>query len=100
ENWKEIIPQTDAILQSASVFGGKLFVQYEQNASSQLNLVDLDGKKLTDIDLPAIGTVFGTGGRWNHDEAFFGFQSFTVPPSIYRVDLKSVGNGDPQGLKP
>jgi len=51
------------VLQSASVYGGKLFVQYEQNASSQLKLFDLDGKKLADMDLPAIGTVFGTGGR-------------------------------------
>ncbi len=102
--WKELIPQSDAVLQSASVYGGKLFVQYEQNASSQLKLFDLDGKKLADITLRAIGTVFGTGGRWNHDEAFFGFQSFTTPPSIYRIDLKSVpspvAKTDPEGLKP
>ncbi len=88
EAWKEIIPQTDAVLQNVSVYGGKLFVQYEQNATSQLKLFDLDGKKISDISLPAIGTVFGTGGKWNHDEAFFGFHSFTVPPSIYLLDLK------------
>ena len=86
--WKEIIPQSDAVLLGAAVFGGKLFAQYEQNASSQLKVFDLEGKKLSDIVLPAIGTVFGTGGKWNRDEAFFGFQSFTVPPSIYLVDLK------------
>ena len=96
EAWKEIIPQSDAVLQGAAVFGGKLFAQYEQNASSQLRIFDLDGKKLSDVSLPAIGTVFGTGGKWNHEEAFFGFQSFTVPPSIYRIDLK----GAPQGPKP
>jgi len=90
EAWKELIPQTDAVLQGAGVFGGKLFAQYEQNASSQLKLFDLDGKKISDFNLPAIGTVFGTGGRWDRDEAFFGFHSFTVPPSIYRVDLKPV----------
>ena len=56
EAWKEIIPQTDAVLQGAAVFGGKFFAQYEQNASSQLKLFDLDGKKLSDIELPAIGT--------------------------------------------
>ena len=96
EAWKEIIPQSDAVLQGAAVFGGKLFAQYEQNASSQLKIFDLDGKKLSDVSLPAIGSVFGTGGKWNHDEAFFGFQSFTVPPSIYRIDLR----GAPQGPKP
>ena len=94
--WKEIIPQSDAVLQGAAVFGGKLFAQYEQNATSQLRLFDLDGKKISDVSLPAIGSVFGTSGKWNKDEAFFGFQSFTVPPSIYHVDLKS----GPQGLKP
>ena len=88
EAWKEIIPQSDAVLQNVSVYGGKLFVQYEQNATSQLKLFDLEGKKISDISLPAIGTVFGAGGKWNHDEAFFGFHSFTVPPSIYLLDLK------------
>jgi prolyl oligopeptidase len=34
--------------------------------------------------------VFGSGGRWDRDEAFFGFQSFTAPPAIYRIDLKPV----------
>ena len=86
--WKEIIPQTDAVLQGAAVFGGKLFAQYEQNATSQLKLFDLDGKVLKDIPLPGIGTVFGTGGRWNRDEMFYGFQSFTAPPAIYFVSLK------------
>jgi prolyl oligopeptidase len=90
EAWKEIIPQTDAVLQSVSVYGGKLFVQYEQNATSQLMLFDLDGKKISDISLPAIGTVFGHGGRWNRDEVFYGFHSFTVPPSVYRLDLKGA----------
>jgi prolyl oligopeptidase len=88
EAWKELIPQTDAVLQGTAVFGGKLFAQYEQNATSQLKIFDLDGKKLNDLALPALGTVFGTGGRWNHDEVFYGFQSFTFAPSIYRYDLK------------
>ncbi len=88
EAWKEIIPQSDAVLQGAAVFGGKLFAQYEQNASSQLTIFDLNGKKLSDIALPAIGTVFGTGGKWNRNEVFYGFQSFTFTPSIYLYDLK------------
>ena len=88
ENWKEIIPQTDAVLQGTGVFGGKLFAQYEQNASSQIKLFDLEGKKISDLALPTIGTVFGSGGKWDRDELFYGFQSFTVAPSIYHYDLK------------
>jgi len=102
--WKEIIPQSDAVLHHVSVYGGKLFAHYELNAKSQLKLFDLEGKKINDISLPAIGSVFGVTGRWDRDEAFFGFHSFTVPPSVYRVDLKSSftppRGGEPQGLKP
>ena len=90
ENWKEIIPQSNAVLQEASVTGGKLLAQYELNATSELKLFGLDGKKLADIPLPAIGDVFSASGRYDRNEIFFGFQSFTVPPSIYRVDLTDV----------
>ena len=90
ENWKELIPQTDAVLQGVSVTGGKLLAQYEHNATSELKLFGLDGKKLADIPLPAIGNVFSVSGRYDRKEVFFGFQSFTVPPSVYRVDLADV----------
>ena len=90
ENWKEIIPQLDAVLQNASVTGGKLLAEYEHNATSELKVFGLDGKKLADIPLPAIGAVVSASGRYDRNEFFFGFQSFTVPPSIYRVDLTDV----------
>jgi prolyl oligopeptidase len=92
ENWKELIPATDAVLQDASVTGGKIFAQYEHNATSELKLFALDGKKISDISLPAIGDVFSASGRYDRNEIFFGFQSFTVPPSIYRVDLASTNS--------
>jgi prolyl oligopeptidase len=89
EQWKEIIPEGEEVLQNVSVAGGKLFAQYEHNATSQLKLFDLEGKHLDDIALPAIGTVFGVGTQRDKSEAFFGFQSFTFPPSVYHYDLTS-----------
>ena len=88
-NWRELIPQTDAVLQGAGVTGGKLFAQYEHNASSELKLFSLEGKKLADLQLPTIGDVPSLGGRYDRDEVFFGFQSFTVPPCVYRYDLNA-----------
>src|SRR5450755_789329 len=43
ENWKELISSSDAVLQNASVTGGKLLLQYEHNATSELKLFGLDG---------------------------------------------------------
>jgi prolyl oligopeptidase len=104
-NWKEIIPQTDAILQSAGVVNGMLLAQYEQNATSQLKLFDTQGKPLGDIRLPAIGSVFGLGGKWNRKEVFLAFHSFTIPDSIYQIDLKDRGTAswskvEPSGIDP
>jgi len=91
ENWKEIIPQTDAVLESTAILDGRIFAQYEKDASSLLKLFALDGKPVSDIPLPTIGSVTGIGGKWNRREAFFGFHSFTVPPSVYQVDLANAG---------
>ena len=88
-NWKEIIPESEGILQGTAIVDGKILTQYEHNASSQLKLFDLEGKPLGDIELPGIGSIAGLGGRWDRKEAFFGFQSFTVPPSVYQVELAS-----------
>ena len=37
----------------------------------------------------ASASIAALGGRWDRKEAFFGFQSFTVPPSVYQVELAS-----------
>ncbi len=44
-NWKEIIAESDAVIEGrAAIIGKKLFVHYIRNASSQLKLFDLDGQ--------------------------------------------------------
>jgi prolyl oligopeptidase len=89
ENWKELIPETDAVLLGASVMGGQLFTQYEHNVASELKIFSLQGKKLADVPQPAIGNVFAASGHYDRNEIFFGFQSFTVPPAVYHYDLTS-----------
>jgi len=89
DKWKVLIPESDAVLQGVSVVGGKLLAQYEKNATSQLQLFDLQGTPRGEITLPALGNVTGLGGKWDRTEVFFGFQSFTIPPSVYQIDPSS-----------
>jgi prolyl oligopeptidase len=89
DDWKEIIPQTGGVLKDASLWGGKIFAQYEQNAASQLKVFDVEGKSVLDLALPGIGTVFGSGGKWDRSEIFYGFESYTVAPSVYHYDLET-----------
>jgi len=88
EDWREIIPESDAVLKNVLIIHGNLFALYEKNATSLLRIFATDGRLVADVKLPGLGSIAGVGGQWNSDEAFFGFQSFTVPPSIYRIDFR------------
>ncbi|MCW1887470.1 prolyl oligopeptidase family serine peptidase [Luteolibacter flavescens] len=87
--WKEIIPQSKDLLQEASMVGGKLVVEYLQDAKSAVAVFDVAGKKIRDVDLPGIGSAGGFSGRQQDKETFYSFTSFTDPGAIYRYDLAS-----------
>ena len=87
-NWKELIPESDAVIEGrAVIIGKKLFVHSIRNASSQLSLFDLDGKPVAEVAMPALGSIFDLGGNWNSDSGFFGFVSYAVPPTVFEVSL-------------
>ena len=88
ENWKEIIAETDGVIEGrAAIIAKRLFVHYIRNASSQLKLFDLDGKAVAEVPMPALGSIFDIGGHWNSESGFFGFVSYAVPPTVYEVQL-------------
>ena len=87
EHWREIIPQSDAVLTSLRVIGGQLFAQYELNAHSLLKRFTTEGKPLGEIELPTLGTVTSIGGEYDSSSAFYLFSSFTTPTTIYRFDI-------------
>jgi prolyl oligopeptidase len=87
-NWKEIIAESDAVIEGhAAIIGKELFVHTIRNASSQLKLFDLEGQPVAEIAMPALGSIFDLGGNWNSDSGFFGFVSYAVPPTVYEVSL-------------
>jgi len=89
ENWREIVPESDAPIESFSLAGGRLFVKYTRNASSQVKVFDTGGAHVRDIELPMIGSIDEVNGRWTSKEAFYGFTSFPIPRRIYRYDTDS-----------
>jgi prolyl oligopeptidase len=90
EHWREIIPQSDAVLTSLQIIGGQLFARYELNAHSLLKRFTTDGKPLGEVELPTLGTISSIGGEYDSDSAFYLFSSFTVPTTIYRFDIHSA----------
>ncbi|MEM8908282.1 MAG: prolyl oligopeptidase family serine peptidase, partial [Bacteroidota bacterium] len=85
--WEEIISEQKDKLQAAYLAGNKMLVHYLHQASSKVQLCDIDGQVEADISLPEIGTVTAFSTSPQSTEAFFAFTSFTRPSSIYRLDL-------------
>ena len=91
ENWREIVPESDAAIESFSLAGGRLVVDYTRNASSQVKVFDANGVHVRDVELPTMGSVSDFSARWMSKEAFYGFTSFPIPQRIYRYDT-DTGN--------
>ena len=86
--WAQIVPEADgAVLEDASVVGGRLALNYLRDAASELEIRALDGEKVRAVPLPGIGSSGGLRGNPDGDEAYFEFNSFTTPPEIYRTSV-------------
>ncbi|MFD0946929.1 prolyl oligopeptidase family protein [Sphingomonas canadensis] len=86
---KEIVPQSDATLDGASIVGGKLFLTYMVDARTEVRRYALDGKAEGKVALPGIGTASGFGGEQDDPETFYAFTSFNYPTTVFRYDAKT-----------
>ena len=84
-----IIAEDQATLGGASMVGGKLIASYLVDAKTEVRVHGLDGKLLSKVSLPGIGTAAGFDGALGDRETFFSFTSYNQPTTIYRYDVAS-----------
>ncbi len=89
ENWREIVPQGEHVIEDASLVGDHFVVQYLRDATSAVTIYDIAGKQVREVELPALGSVSGFRGRQNDPETFFLFTNYTTPGTIYRYDVRT-----------
>src|SRR5947209_9307967 len=87
ENWKEIVPESDATLQGVDYVGHRFVANYLSDAHSDIRIYDTAGKLVRNVALDGIGSAGGFGGRSDDNETFYSFSSYATPPSVYRYDL-------------
>lgn len=89
DKWESFVDEKENVLESVGIYGGQLFAEYLEDASSKAYFYDLKGNYLSELKLPAIGTLFGFNGKKDETTAFYGFTSFTFPSSVYKFDMET-----------
>ncbi len=89
-NWKELIPENrNAALESMSLAGGKIYATYLENVKPRVIGYTSDGHPQEEIKFDALGTVSNVFGQWNSPIAFYRFESFAIPQTIFAYDVSS-----------
>jgi prolyl oligopeptidase len=84
--WKTIVPEAKDAISDWSIVGGKLYVNRLKDAATETAIYSIDGKLAGKIDYDEVGSSSAIWGRATDRYGFYSFESFIVPPTIYRLD--------------
>ena len=87
KEWTIVIPEKDYVLQGVSIVGGKLFANYMKDAHNKIEVFDLSGNYLYDIESPVMASIDGFQGEKDDTFTFFTVESFTTPETTYKYDI-------------
>jgi prolyl oligopeptidase len=99
-----VLPEGQDLLSSAALVNGKLVVIRTRDANDHLYIHGTDGKLLSEVKLPTLGSVVELTGEADDTEFHVSFTSFTFPTTPYRYDFtrgtleaveKTTGKVDP-----
>ncbi|MFH1320573.1 MAG: prolyl oligopeptidase family serine peptidase [Bacteroidota bacterium] len=89
DNWEDIIPEKQDVLESVTLAGGKIVTGYMKDANSKVYVYDLNGDLENEIELPSIGTLSAFSGTKDDSIAFYSFSTFTSPSTIYKYNINT-----------
>lgn len=91
EAFRDLVPQADTdVIDQVELVGDRMVITWMTDAHARMTLHEMDGRLLSEVDLPGVGSVLSVSGRVGEPEAFFTFTSFLVPPTIYRLDTQTA----------
>jgi prolyl oligopeptidase len=88
-DWKVLVAESDATLESMGIVGEHLVLTYLRNAASEVEVRSLAGKLVRKVPLPPLGTSGGISGNPDEDTGYFSYSSFTEPSVIYKTSIKT-----------
>lgn len=86
ENWVEVIPETDNVLEVRAA-GGYFFATYMVDAIDEVKQYDKSGKLIRNINLPGKGNIAGFGGKNTDKFIYYSFTNYVTPNTIYKYNV-------------
>ncbi len=87
QHWTTIVPEGKDVISAVAIAGGKLFVSGLHDVATQTRIFSLEGKQVGELSYPTLGTASEISSRESSNDAFYSFQSFTIPETVYHYNL-------------
>jgi prolyl oligopeptidase len=88
--WRELVAERpDTTIDRLSIVGRRLNLVTIKDAVQHLEVRELDGKLVYDVPLAEPGSVSPLIGNEDEDEAYFRTESFSRPPEIHEISVKT-----------
>lgn len=89
DNWQEVIPERDYLLKSVSIAGSKIIAIFVKDVFSKIEVRDLQGNFLHEIEMPYQGTAYFICAEKEYTEGVFAFFSYVRPNQRFHYDILS-----------
>jgi prolyl oligopeptidase len=89
EAWTTVVPEEQDAIDSFNIVGGKIYVKRLKDVKTEITAYTPDGKTAGTVDFDGIGSASIISGLATDRYGFFSFESYIVPPTIYRLDTET-----------
>ncbi len=96
EHPREVVPEAADSLEHVKLVRNRLAAVYLHHAQSRLAIFELDGRQVTDVALPGVGTIVELAGRPADDDLFLTFMRFAAPAAVLTVRMSDGAVRDVQ----
>jgi prolyl oligopeptidase len=87
--WTTVVPEGPDAIDSFGIVGGKIYVKRLKDVKTVISAYTLDGKPAGEVPFDGIGSASIPYGRATDRFGYLSFESYVVPPTIYRLDSET-----------
>ena len=84
-----LISEKNYVINGCSIGKDKIILNYIKDAHSKVEIFDINGKYLYDLELPTkVATISGFDLEKGSNETYYSSRTFTTPGDIYKYNIK------------